>query len=153
MTSLTRRRLAGETVTILAGFAAERKHTGKANRAGAEADFESAQIYARLAAGEDLEGIMAYLKWCGFLARRAVEENWTQIERFARRLADAGELRGPALRTTLSASCQPVHAHRGSRTKQQLPGGLVQVTLASASSPCRRLRLSSRRSRRRPRCR
>lgn len=65
LTIRTRQRLVDETVTILAGFAAERKHTGKANCAGAGADFEGAKIYARLAAGGDPEGMAAYLKWCG----------------------------------------------------------------------------------------
>jgi hypothetical protein len=67
----TRQRLADETVTILAGFAAERKYTGRANCAGAKADFDGAKIYARLAAGGEPEGMAAYLKWCGFLAREA----------------------------------------------------------------------------------
>jgi ATP-dependent Zn protease len=111
LTTRTRQRLADETVTILAGFAAERKYTGKANCAGAEADFAGAQIYAKLAAGGDPEGMMAFLKWSGFLAREAVEKNWTQIERFARRLADAGELEGRELKAALSSASWAEPAH------------------------------------------
>lgn len=107
LTTRTRQRLADETVTILAGFAAERNYTGKANCAGAKADFEGAKIYAKLAAGGDPEGMAAYLKWCGFLARNAVEKNWVQIGRFARRLADAGELEGRELKVALSSACNP----------------------------------------------
>jgi hypothetical protein len=118
MTTKTRQRLADATVTILAGFAAERKHTGKANCVGAKADFDGARVYARLAAGGDPEGMAAYLKWCGFLAREAVERNWNQIGQFARRLAAAGELRGPVLKATLSASCRAASLYLGVRTKR-----------------------------------
>ena len=45
----------------------------------------------------------AYLKWCGFLAREAVEQNWAKIGRFARRLADAGELEGRELEAALTS--------------------------------------------------
>jgi hypothetical protein len=104
MTTLTRWRLADETVTILAGFAAEQRHTGNAYRAGAKAAFDGAKVYARLATGGDPEGMAAYLTWCGFLARRAVERNWDRIGRFARRLADAGELEGRELKKALTSA-------------------------------------------------
>ena len=103
MTALTRARLEDETATILAGSAAERRYTGRANRLGARDDIEGARVYAGLLAGDDAQGVAAYLKWCGFLARRAVERNWAQIERFARRLADAGELEGGELKTALTS--------------------------------------------------
>jgi hypothetical protein len=46
----------------------------------------------------------AYLKWRGFLAREAVEKNWDQICRFARRLTDAGELEGRELKEALTSA-------------------------------------------------
>lgn len=103
MTPLTRARLEDETATILAGSAAERKYTGRVNYLGARDDLKGARVYARLVAGDDLEGVAAYLKWCGFLARRAVEQNWDRIARFAQRLADAGELEGRELEAALTS--------------------------------------------------
>ena len=73
-------------------------------RAGAKAAFDGAKVYARLATGGDPEGMAAYLTWCGFLARRAVERNWDRIGRFARRLADAGELEGRELKKALTSA-------------------------------------------------
>jgi hypothetical protein len=104
MTTLSRWRPADETVATLAGFAAEQRHTGNAYCAGAKAAFDGAKVYARLATGGDPEGMAAYLTWCGFLARRAVERHWDRIGRFARRLADAGELEGRELKKALAST-------------------------------------------------
>jgi hypothetical protein len=60
----------------------------------------------------------AYLRWCGFLARSAVEKNWAQIGRFAQRLADAGELRGSELKAVLSSACRPAPIRERSRGKR-----------------------------------
>jgi len=103
MTPLTRARMEDEAATILAGAAAELRCTGRANRLGARDDLKGARAYARLVAGDDAQGVAAYIDWCSFLARRAVERNWTQVERFARRLADAGELEGGELKTALTS--------------------------------------------------
>ena len=100
MTTLTRARLEDETATILAGSEAERRYTGRANQRGASEDLK---VYAKLVAGDDADGVAAYIGWCSFLARRAVEENWRLIERFARRLADAGGLEGSELREALTS--------------------------------------------------
>ncbi len=104
MTALTRARLEDETATILAGSAAELRYTGRANHLGAREDVKGAKVYARLVVGDDAEGLAAYIKWCSYLARKAVERNWAQIERFARRLADAGELEGTELEEALTAA-------------------------------------------------
>ena len=104
MTALTRARLEDETATILAGSEAERRYTGRANRLGASDDLKGAAVYARLVAGDDAQGVAAYIGWCLYLARKAVERNWAQIERFARRLADAGELEGTELEEALTAA-------------------------------------------------
>jgi hypothetical protein len=82
---------------------------------GAKADFDGAKVYARLAAGGDPEGMAAYLRWCGFLARETVEKNWDQIGRFARRLADAGELEGCELKAALMSGL-PSTSHGESRS-------------------------------------
>ena len=103
MTALTRARLEDETATILAGSAAELRYTGRANHLGARDDLKGAAVYAKLVAGEDAQGVAAYIEWCRFLARRAVEQNWDQIARFARRLADAGELEGRELEAALTS--------------------------------------------------
>jgi hypothetical protein len=103
MTALTRARLEDETATILAGSEAERKYTGRANRRGASGDLKGAAVYAKLAAGDDPGGVATYIGWCSFLARRAVEKEWESIERFARRLADAGELEGAELEAALTS--------------------------------------------------
>ena len=103
MTPLTRARLEDETATILPGSEAERRYTGRANRRGAGGDLKGAAVYAKLAAGDDPEGVAAYIGWCSFLARRAVEEGWELIERFARRLTDAGELEGAELEAALTS--------------------------------------------------
>ncbi len=107
MTPLTRARLEDETATILAGSAAERRYTGRANHLGASEDLKGARVYARLVAGDDAQGVAAYIGWCLYLARKAVERNWAQIERFARRLADAGELEGRELEAALSNTSLP----------------------------------------------
>jgi hypothetical protein len=104
MTPLSRQRLEDETVKILSGFEAERRHTGRADHHGAAEDFKGAKVYAGLIVGDDAEGVAAYIKWCSYLARRAVEWNWEQIGRFARRLADAGELEGRDLKKALTAA-------------------------------------------------
>ena len=104
MTALTRTRLEDETATILAGSAAELRYTGRANHLGAREDVKGAKVYARLVVGDDAEGLAAYIGWCLYLARKAVERNWAQIERFARRLADAGELEGTELEEALTAA-------------------------------------------------
>jgi ATP-dependent Zn proteases len=104
MTPLTRQRLEDETVTILAGFEADRRYTGRADHHGAAEDFKGAKVYARLVVGDDAEGVAAYIKWCSYLARRAVERNWDRIGRFARRLADAGELEGRELKAALTSA-------------------------------------------------
>lgn len=104
MTPLSRQRLEDETVKILSGFEAERRHTGRADYHGAGEDFKGARVYARLVVGDDAEGVAAYIEWCSYLARRAVERNWAQIGRFARRLADAGELEGRELKKALTSA-------------------------------------------------
>ena len=103
MTPLTRARLEDETATILAGSEAERRYTGRASRLGARDDLKGARVYAKLAAGDDARGVAAYIGWCSSIARRAVEENWGLIARFARRLADAGELEGAELEAALTS--------------------------------------------------
>ncbi|MGA7740213.1 MAG: hypothetical protein WBP56_03705 [Polyangia bacterium] len=45
------------------------------------------------------------------LARRAVEKEWNLIARFARRLADAGELEGSELEAALTSSSWAGTAH------------------------------------------
>ena len=87
-----------------AGSEAERRYTGRANRLGASDDLKGAAVYARLVAGDDAQGVAAYIGWCLYLGRKAVERNWAQIERFARRLADAGELEGTELEEALTAA-------------------------------------------------
>ena len=104
MTPLTRVRIEDEITVVMAGSAAELRYTGRANHLGARHDLKGAGVYARLAAGDDAQGVAAYIEWCGFLARRAVEENWDQIARFARRLADAGELEGRELEAALTSA-------------------------------------------------
>jgi hypothetical protein len=104
MTPLSRQRLEDETVKILSGFEAERRHTGRADHHGAGEDFKGARVYARLVVGDDAEGVAAYIEWCSYLARRAVERNWDRIGRFARRLADAGELEGRELKKALTSA-------------------------------------------------
>jgi Peptidase family M41 len=100
MTTRTRQRLEDETVTILAGFEAARRYTGRADPHGAGEDFKGAKVYSRLVVGDDAEGVAAYIEWCSYLARR----NWDQIGRFARRLADAGELEGRELKAALTSA-------------------------------------------------
>ena len=104
MTPLTRVRIEDEITVVMAGSAAERRFTGRANHLGARDDLKAARVYARLVAGDDAQGVAAYIEWCRFLARRAVEENWKSIERFARRLADAGELEGRELKKALTSA-------------------------------------------------
>ncbi len=103
MTPLTRVRIEDEITVVMAGSAAERRFTGRANHLGARDDLKAARVYARLVAGDDAQGVAAYIEWCRFLARRAVEQNWDQIARFARRLADAGELEGRELEAALTS--------------------------------------------------
>ncbi len=103
MTPLTRVRIEDEITVVMAGSAAEQKYTGRANRLGAREDLKTAKVYARLVAGDDAQGVAAYIGWCSYLARKAVERNWKLIERFARRLADAGELEGKELEAALTS--------------------------------------------------
>ena len=103
MTPLTRVRIEDEITVVMAGSAAELRFAGRANHLGARDDLKAARVYAKLVAGDDPMGVAAYIEWCGFLARRAVEENWDLIARFARRLADAGELEGNELREALTS--------------------------------------------------
>ena len=101
----TRQALETETATILAGFEAEMRHTGKPNYFGAGPDFEGAKVYARLVASDD-EGVTAYMGWCLYRAHQAVMDNWPAIDRFARDLLERGELFGRELHAKLTAACR-----------------------------------------------
>ena len=101
----TRHALETETATILAGFEAEKRHTGKPNYSGAGTDFAGARIYARLVASDD-EGVTAYMGWCLYRARQAVVDNWPAIDCFARDLLERGELVGRELHVKLTLACR-----------------------------------------------
>jgi hypothetical protein len=105
LTPRTRHALEAEIATLLAGFEAERRYTGKPDYSGARPDFAGATFYARFVAADD-EGVTAYTRWCGYRARQTVEDNWLAIDRFARDLLDAGELHGRKLTSRLSAACR-----------------------------------------------
>ena len=107
MTARNRALIEDKIVALLAGHEAERHFTGRSNRVGAGSDFSQAADFA-LRIGGDGEGATAYLKWCSFCARRSVDFNWHAIERFARRLLEAGVLGGQKLRDALvEASLRP----------------------------------------------
>jgi ATP-dependent Zn proteases len=124
ITARTRALVEAQIVTLLAGPEAERHFTGRSNRVGAGSDFSKAAGLA-IYVGGDGEGATAYLKWCSFCARRSVDFNWHAIERFAKRLIEAGVLGGQKLTDALvEASLRPGMTMEQHRTLQS---GLAAV--------------------------
>ena len=106
LTARTREVLEVEMVTVLAGFEAEKRHTGKPNHYGASGDLATAKVYAALVAPDDV-GAVLYRRWCTYRARQVVADHWKAIVHLARALLVAGELRGCKLEAALIASCRP----------------------------------------------
>jgi len=106
LTTRTREVLEVEMVTVLAGFEAEKRHTGKPNYYGASGDLATAKVYAALVAPDDV-GAVLYRRWCAYRARQIVADHWKAIVHLARALLVAGELRGCKLEAALIASCRP----------------------------------------------
>lgn len=111
LTTRTREALEIEMVTVLAGFAAEKRHTGKPNYFGSREDIATSNAYAALVAPDDV-GAVPYRRWCAYRASQVVAEQWKAIEHLARALLAAGELRGRKLDAVLIAACRSVKRTR-----------------------------------------
>jgi hypothetical protein len=87
MTYRARERIEREVVCLLAGFAAERKFTGRRNHVAANADTRAATDLAAYACGT-VDEVSAFLAWLSIRTRDLVEVHWLAVVAVAEALIE-----------------------------------------------------------------